>query len=156
MRYNSSPFIKIPIEIFYNWQEGYGELSAIINEAFAIPDTEKLLRLDNIYPLYTYWSKLFEEQFRGFKELVEQYCKVLDSLLKSFFALVEDGNNDSIIEPKSTLFIIYNRLRDTLNNKKDLQPLGLACLHHSVHLLWQYVDLSFEREETGYDVPQKL
>lgn len=159
MKNQYSPFIPIQEEVFQVWNKGYSELMSIINRLYSF-DEGVNLSPSNFSPKNLYWKELFGRKQLSTDEL-GTYCNIVKELVNRLTGNIEEIGrlyNDELTckEPYSTIRIILNKIQRMMNDQEQFHGLNLVCFHHSIHMLWQYVDLSFLRPETGGDVPQRL
>ena len=160
MRRGYTPFIDIDSKTFNIWKEGIGELNSILDRVFPLEEVDDLLQ---IYPYTThkYWYAYFNRSEPKYKELPKAYWDMVRNLFNSLLENVEEDSRHKsadfpVNEPHVNLLLVINRALQVVNNKENLSCASFTCFQQSMHLLGQYVDLSFPRPESNFSAPQRL
>ena len=141
-------FIEIDKDTYLIWKDGYDSLESLANELFPIYLFAELSPRD-FDPLSEYWLSLFRN-LGDAEETTNRYFGIANGLISKFVDLLSDIRDYQLRqEIHNALIIVVNKFFELIHNKEKIARLNLLCFHQSMHLMWQYIDLSYSQNDQG-------
>lgn len=151
----NSVFIEINKDTYLIWQEGYDSLESLANELFPIELFAELSPRD-FDPLSEYWVSLFRNLGNA-EETTNRYFGIANGLISKFADKLSDIREYQLSqETYNALIIVVNKFFELIREKEKIARLNLLCFHQSMHLMWQYIDLSYSHNNQGNCYAQRL
>ena len=148
-------FIEIDKDTYLIWKDGYDSLESLANELFPIYLFAELSPRD-FDPLSEYWLSLFRN-LGDAEETTNRYFGIANGLISKFVDLLSDIRDYQLRqEIHNALIIVVNKFFELIHNKEKIARLNLLCFHQSMHLMWQYIDLSYSQNDQVNCYAQRL
>ena len=148
-------FIEIDKDTYLIWKDGYDSLESLANELFPIYLFAELSPRD-FDPLSEYWLSLFRNLGNA-EETTNRYFGIANGLISKFVDLLSDIRDYQLRqEIHNALIIVVNKFFELIHNKEKIARLNLLCFHQSMHLMWQYIDLSYSQNDQVNCYAQRL